>query len=247
MGAIAPVLIAAGAGYAGQKLGQAGQGGSTSQGYVPTGATAGKGLWGNLRTPVPGGGAASAGVGQQGITGLTDIAKRLQGQGQQLFGSALPGYQGAMNFYTRLMASPQRAAAGSAEALAGVGRGLERRTAATLPPGGVRDQAVAEAQRQTAGQIGGLYRDAPLAAAQQLGNLSQVGLQGGVGALTGAMSGYSPLLGYALGQRGLDIDEKRLKQQKSGALGSGIGGILGPILISALNKGKPVQQGPYGA
>jgi hypothetical protein len=112
---------------------------------------------------------------------LSGAAAPLMGQGQQLSGQGSQYLGQAGKYYSGILGSRQQARESLAPEMSTAleyYRGAGNKAKRTLT-GGVRDQAVAELDRQKVGQLAGMIPAARRSAAEGLGNLGGTALQGG--------------------------------------------------------------------
>lgn len=123
------------------------------------------------------------------LASISEIAKTMTGQGQNLYSIGAPAYAQAIKYYQTLVGgnrtAMQAATAGSAEAIRAQGRGLEGRITAQLGRSGAADLAKSDAANQEAAAIAHLTQGVQPAAAAALQGAGLEGAQAG-GALEGA-------------------------------------------------------------
>lgn len=171
-------------------------------------------------------GQAHGAAGQLGRAGggLLDQGQSAVGKGANYYSTLLNGSRSQI----AQALQPER------QALSDTYRGAERGIERSGARGAAKDMAVAELQRQKAGQIGGLAAAVRPGAAQALTQIGQTATSQGLGATQGAASIYDQLLGRA-GQQADRASEAR------GGLGEQIGSILSNIMkkggTAAVKKG----------
>ena len=166
----------------------------------------------------PGGGALGQSLlGQQSSIGqgLNTTGQGLMGTGQQQLGSA--------GKYFSTLASGNRAATTQALAPA-VGNinsvyGGTARTLDRFTRGPDKTVQMAETERERAGQVSSLFRDAPGQANQALAGLGSTNLTAGLGAQTSAAGIFG-------GEAGLAQNAQITQNQQQQQAGQGFGGLL---------------------
>lgn len=159
-------------------------------------------------------------------SGITDLARMLQGQSQGVYNVGLPAYQRATGFYNSLLGNrtaQTQALAPALENNAASAQGMQNSIRAQSPRGPAQDLALAQAKMQQHGQNANMYRDAPFNAAAGLGQLGIQGLSQANSAGANSMQGYSTLFGN---QMQMDM----YRNAQSAGLGQSLGGLLTQLL-----------------
>lgn len=151
---------------------------------LPTGGSGG-GF--NPRTFSRGGASGQQGPSQQEsamLVAITDIARMLQGQGQQLYNVGMPAYSQAIDYYRTLLGGSRGAMAAATgatkEAIRDQYKGAQGKVLSGYMRGGERDRALAELGRGEAGDIARITSGVQPMAAEALmgGGLQGIGASG---------------------------------------------------------------------
>jgi hypothetical protein len=119
------------------------------------------------------------------LSSITDLARMLQGQGEQLFQVGMPAYQQATDYFQKLLglkgrAGVQEAIAPAAEQTAGAYRGARSQVVMSGARGAAKDIALADLARAEAGDINSIASSQTSTAAQGLLASSQFGVTAGM-------------------------------------------------------------------
>lgn len=183
-------------------------------------------------------------------SGITDLARMLQGQASGIYNVGLPAYQRATGFYNSLLGSRTAQTAALAPALENTAAsyaGAQNALGTRMQRGPAQDMARADLTREAAGAARNLYRDAPYRAAEALGGLGLQGLGQSNAAAGGAMQGYGGLLNNAMQQQQFNLQQRMYNNQQNSAFGSSLGSFftsLLPLLMGG--KGKNPTGQTYG-
>lgn len=187
------------------------------------------------RTPTPEEQAARAGASQ--------AAGKLGGVGETLYSRGMGDLGSASGYYQKLLGRGGKEAALAAvgpqmgnisQLYSGVSRGLEGRHVR----GGVKDLALARAERDKAGSMSRLIHGVQPGAAEALTGIGQFQTATGVGATGQAGGIYSNLVGSAVQGRGLGLQGRGMAEQARGKTGADIGNLLFSVLASQGGGGK---------
>lgn len=183
-------------------------------------------------------------------TGITDLARMLQGQAGGIYNVGLPAYQRATGFYNNLLGSRTAQTQSLAPALennAASAAGTQNAIRAQTQRGPTQDLALAQAKMQQQGQAANMYRDAPFAAASALGNLGLAGI-GQAGSQAGAaLGGYSSLFGDQTRANQLALQQQMYNNQQAQGFGSSLGNLFTTLLPALMGgKGKGVNNNVWG-
>jgi hypothetical protein len=183
-------------------------------------------------------------------TGITDLARMLQGQAGGIYNVGLPAYQRATGFYNNLLGSRTAQTQSLAPALennAASAAGTQNAIRAQTQRGPTQDLALAQAKMQQQGQNANMYRDAPFAAANALGTLGMQGLgQAGQNAGT-ALGGYSSLFGNLNNANQNAQQQQYYNNQQSQQFGMGLGNLFTTIMSGLGGGKKPVNNTVWGS
>lgn len=145
---------------------------------------------GGAGLPPGGGGPGTAGRGmteeeRRYLSTITDLARMLQGQGEQLFQVGMPAYQQATDYFQKILglkgrAGVQEAIAPAAEETAGAYRGARSQVVMSGARGAAKDIALADLARAEAGDINSIASSQTGSAAQGLLASSQFGVASGM-------------------------------------------------------------------
>lgn len=175
--------------------------------------------------------AAGAGGAAGKLGGIGDI---LYGQGKGSLGRATSYYETLLGRGGR--GAMESAVAPAAESISDLYGGVSKSLEGSNVRGGVRDMALAEAEREKRGKISRLTAGVQPGAASALGDIGKFQTGTGVGA-TGASAGiYSDLLGKGLQSRGLGLTGRLEGEKARGQTGSDIGNMLFTLLASGAGK-----------
>lgn len=158
------------------------------------------------------------------LENVSELARTLGGQGQNLYNIGSPAYAKAMDYYNRILSGDKgavtQAIAPEAEMLAEFGNAQQKSIEQGGLRGGARDTALAETGRSSAGQISNLIPQARKDAAAAAAGHGLAGAQAGAGIEQGAANTYSGLLGSAQESRqfGADLQAKIAFGMRSGDL-----------------------------
>lgn len=162
--------------------------------------------------------------------------------GASLYGRGAGTLDRPQSYYETLLGRGGRSAmeaavAPQAENIASTYGGLAKSLEGSYVRGGVRDVALAEANREKAGQISRLTAGVQPAAAGALTDIGKYQVGTGVGA-TGASGGlYADLLGQGTQNRALNLQSKLAGEQIKGSTGQDIGSLLFQVLSNSGGKG----------
>ena len=179
---------------------------------------------------------------QAAYTSQTNLANQMQGQGAQLFGKAMPALTNTLNYYQTLMGKGGRTAAyaataPAAENVSSVYGGAANNLLRSGVQGGERDTALADLNREKAGQMSRLVTGVQPMAAQGLAGLG-TSLLGGAGSFEGGASGI-----YG-NQTAMGAANRKLGLQAGGQTSAGFGGLIAQLMN--IYKGKNVTSGMTG-
>lgn len=158
------------------------------------------------------------------LENVSELARNLGAQGQNLYNVGSPAYAKAMGYYNQILSGDKgavtQAIAPEAEMLAEFGNAQQKSIETSGLRGGARDTALAETGRSSAGQIAGLIPQARKDAAAAAAGHGLAGAQAGAGIQQGAANTYSGLLGSAQESRqfGADLQAKIAFGMRSGDL-----------------------------
>jgi hypothetical protein len=165
------------------------------------------------------------------------LADQMKSQGTKLFGTAMPALQNTLSYYQTLMGRGGRSAADALTAparenVSSVYKGAARGLVKSGVQGGARDTALADLNREKAGQMSRLVTGVQGNAAQAQGGLA--------GNLIGSAGGFESGAGSLYGNMG-DVagKNKRLGLETGGKTASGFGGLMAQLMnIYGGSKGK---------
>ncbi len=199
-------------------------------------------------TPTAGEQAASAGG--------FKTAGRLGGMGDALYSQGTGSLGRATSYYETLLGRGGRGAmesavAPAAESITDLYGGVSRNLEGSNVRGGVRDMALAEADREKTGKIARLTAGMQPMAASALGDIGKFQSATGVGATGQAGGLYDALLGKGLSSRSLGLTGRLHAEDARGQTGGDIGQMLFTLLASGAGKGgsgggKGYQSAPLG-
>lgn len=186
--------------------------------------------------------------------GATGIAGKLGGIGDILYGQGAGTLGRATSYYETLLGRGGRGAmesavAPAAESISDLYGGVSRSLEGSNVRGGVRDLALAEAEREKRGRISRLTAGVQPGAAAALGDIGRFQTASGIGATGGAGGIFSDLLGKGLQSRGLGLTGRLAAEDARGKTGTDIGSLLFGLLASGAGKGdggKKYQGLPLG-
>jgi len=158
------------------------------------------------------------------LSAITELAKMLQGQGQQLFGVGMPAYAQAIQFYRTLAGAGgrtglQQLLAPTQEAIAAQAKGAASAIGSGYLRGGQRDQALAELERAKFAATAGLPMQARAQAVAALMSGGTQGISLGQGASGLALQGQGAALQNVTTT---DLTQQQLAEQ-SKQFGSNLG------------------------
>ena len=183
--------------------------------------------------------------------GASQAAGKLGGAGDVLYGQGVGDLSSAGGYYQKLLGRGGKEAALSAvgpqmenisQIYGGVSRGLEGRNVT----GGVKDLALARADRDKAGSMSRLIHGVQPGAAAALGNLGKFETGTGVGATGQAGGIFANLLGKGLQGRGLGFQGRLAGEEARGKAGTDIGSLLFAALAGAGGKSGGKAAGGAG-
>jgi hypothetical protein len=177
----------------------------------------------------------AAGAGASGAAGkLGGIGETLYGQGQGTLGRATSYYETLLGRGGR--GAMESAVAPAAESISDLYGGMSKSLEGSNVRGGVRDLALAEAEREKRGKISRLTAGVQPGAAAALGNIGRFQTGAGIGA-TGQSGGiYADLLGKGLQGRGLGLTGRLEAEKSRRQTGQDIGNMLFSLLSSGAGK-----------
>lgn len=189
---------------------------------------------------------------QASFKGGMGAAGQLSGMGRLLYGQGATNVGQASDYWQRLMGRGGKEAALAAvgpqmgnisQIYGGVSRGLEGRNVR----GGVKDLALAEAEREKAGQMSRLIHGVQPRAAGELANIGTTLTGQGIGATGGAGGIFADLLGKGLRGRGLGFEGRLAGEGARGRAGADIGKLLFTALAGMGGGGKSGGRAAGGA
>ena len=174
--------------------------------------------------------------------GATGTAQELSGMGNLLYGRGTMGMDRPRTYYETLMgrggrAAMQSAVAPTAESIAQSYKGLTRGLEGGYVRGGVRDLALAEAEREKTGAISRLTAGVQPAAAAALESIARYETSAGLGVKGQAGSIYSSLAGPSVAGRQLGFQGALAGERSATQTGENIGALLFSILQAGQGKG----------
>jgi hypothetical protein len=166
-------------------------------------------------------------------SGITDLARMLQGQASGIYNVGLPAYQRATGFYNNLLGNRTAQTQSLAPALennAASAAGTQNAIRAQTQRGPTQDLALAQSHMQQQGQAANMYRDAPFKAAGALGELGLQGLNQSGQQAGSALQGYSSLFGNQNLANQNSWQQQRYGMEQSNKFGSDLGGLFAQLL-----------------
>lgn len=171
-------------------------------------------------------------------TGASSAAGQLGGAGATLYGQGSGALGQTSSYYETLLGKGGRGAmesatAPAAESISDLYGGMSKSLEGSNVRGGVRDLALAEAEREKRGKISRLTAGVQPAAASALTDIGKFQTSSGLGA-TGQSGGiYADLLGKGLAGRGLGFQGRLAGEEARGKTGADIGNMLFSLLASS--------------
>jgi hypothetical protein len=177
--------------------------------------------------------AQTAGMNQQ-----TGMAKTLQDFSKNQFTMSGPAQKMALDYYTKL-ATGNRGTINEALApeygqISDIYRGGMAGAQSRMAPGPIRDQAIADMQRQKSGQMAMLPMQARAGGMKSLADFGQAGAQAGMQALSGA----SWMTSAASSGAGNLFNMAQAGNQRWSDMGESIGKIFLPWVLNQYGGGK---------
>lgn len=184
--------------------------------------------------------------------GASQAAGKLGGVGETLYGQGQGSLGRASSYYETLLGRGGRGAmesavAPAAESISDLYGGVSRSLEGSNVRGGVRDMALAEAEREKRGKISRLTAGVQPGAAAALGDIGRFQTATGVGATGQAGGIYSSLVGSGVAGRGLGLQGRLAGEQARGKTGADIGNLLFSVLAGMGGGGGGKSGGGAGA
>jgi len=174
-------------------------------------------------------------------TGAMGTAGTLGGVGRSLYGQGTSTLQQPTSYYQTLLGKGGRGAmesavAPQAESISDLYKGVSRGLEGSNVRGGVKDLALAEAEREKTGRISRLTAGVQPAAASALTDIGRFQTGTGIGATSEAGGLYSNLLGQGRSNRALGLQAGLAANEQSSSAGQNIGQLLFTLLSSSGGK-----------
>ncbi len=189
---------------------------------------------------------------QEARAGTTRQAGKLGGIGETLYGQGAGSLGRASSYYEALLGRGGRGAmesavAPAAESISDLYGGVSRSLEGSNVRGGVRDMALAEAEREKRGRISRLTAGVQPGAASALTGIGKFQQATGAGATAKAGGLYSSLVGSAVQGRSLGLQGRLAGEKHRGETGQDIGNLLFSVLSSQGGGGKSGGRAAGGA